>query len=58
MQNLVDILVLHQESSKIIGVKDVLSVAGFFDEALKDSGTSLDEVNNERCVEYIHKDKV
>ena len=52
MQNLADILVLHQESSKITGVKDVLSVAGFFDEALKDSGTSLNEVNSERCVEY------
>ena len=52
MQNLADVLVLHQESSKITGVKDVLSVAGFFDEALKDSGTSLNEVNSERCVEY------
>jgi len=52
MQNLADVLVLHQESSKISGVKDVLSVAGFFDEALKDSGTSLNEVNSERCVEY------
>ena len=52
MQNLADVLVLHQESSKITGVKDVLSVAGFFNEALKDSGTSLNEVNSERCVEY------
>jgi len=52
MQNLADILVLHQKSSKITGVKDVLSVAGFFDEALKDSGTSLNEANSERCVEY------
>ncbi len=52
MQNLADILVLHEESSKIAGVKDVLSVAGFFDGALRDSGTSLDEVNSERCLDY------
>ena len=52
MQNLANILVLHQESSKITGVKDVLSVAGFFDKSLRDSGTSLNEVNSERCVEY------
>jgi len=30
MQNLADILVLHQQSSEIDGVEDVLSVAGFF----------------------------
>lgn len=52
MQNLADILVLHQHSSEIDGVEDVLSVAGFFDDALRDSGTSLDEVNGERCLEY------
>ncbi len=52
MQNLADILVLHQQSSEIDGVEDVLSVAGFFDDALRDSGTSLDEVNGERCLEY------
>ncbi len=52
MQHLADILALHQDSSEISGVKDVLSVAGFFDDALRDSGTSLDEVNNEKCFEY------
>ena len=52
MQNLADILVLHHQSSEIGGVEDVLSVAGFFDDALRDSGTSLDEVNQERCLEY------
>ncbi|MED6305334.1 MAG: efflux RND transporter permease subunit [Candidatus Thermoplasmatota archaeon] len=52
MPHLADILALHQDSSEISGVKDVLSVAGFFDDALRDSGTSLDEVNSEKCFEY------
>ena len=52
MQNLADILALHHDSSKIAGVRDVLSVAGFFDDALRDSGTSLNEVNSKRCIDY------
>ena len=52
MQNLADILVLHQQSSEIDGVEDVLSVAGFFDDALRDSGTTLNEVNSQICHEY------
>ncbi len=52
MQNLADILVLHHQSSEIEGVEDVLSVAGFFDDALRDGGSSLNEVNSQRCHEY------
>jgi predicted RND superfamily exporter protein len=45
IDNLVDILALHNECNKMAGVKDVLSVAGFFDSALTDSGLSLNEVS-------------
>ena len=44
IENLNDILLLHNDCTKIIGVKDVLSVAGFFNSALLDSGLSLSEV--------------
>mgnify|MGYP003305853249 FL=1 len=52
MQNLADLLVLHHQSSQISGVRDVISVSGFFDDALRDVGTSLDELNGEKCLEY------
>ncbi len=45
IDNLVDILILHNECNKITGVKDVLSVAGFFDSALIDSDLSLNGVS-------------
>jgi len=45
IDNLMDILVLHNDCDKISGVKDVLSVAGFFDSALIDSDLSLNEVS-------------
>ncbi len=45
IDNLIDILVLHNDCDKITGVKDVLSVAGFFDSALIDSGLSLNDVS-------------
>lgn len=44
IENLNDILLLHNDCTKIIGVKDVLSVAGFFNSALLDSSLSLSEV--------------
>jgi len=46
MDNLEDILELHDSCSKLLGVKDVISVGGFFDSALRDSGLSLNEVKN------------
>ena len=42
IDNLNDILKLHNDCAKITGVQDVLSVAGFFDSALIDSGLSLE----------------
>ncbi len=45
IDNLIDILVLHNDCGKITGVKDVLSVAGFFDSALMDSDLSLNVVS-------------
>ena len=45
IQNLNDILQLHNDCTKISGVNDVLSVAGFFDSALIESGLSLNEVS-------------
>jgi len=44
MENLDDILGLHNQCSEIDGVKDVISVAGFFDSALRDSDMSLSKV--------------
>ena len=41
MNNLVDILEIHNNCLQIQGVKSVLSVADFFDSALIDSGLSL-----------------
>tara|TARA_B100000902_G_scaffold83631_1_gene88202 strand:- start:864 stop:3731 length:2868 start_codon:yes stop_codon:yes gene_type:complete len=41
MDNLVDILKIHNNCLQIQGVKSVLSVADFFDSALIDSGLSL-----------------
>ena len=56
LANLNDILLLHNECTKINGVKDVLSVAQFFDSALTDSGVSLTEVNQEEVPwEFIHE---
>ena len=52
MQNLADLLALHHEYSQISGVRDVISVSGFFDDALRDVGTSLDVLNGEKCLEY------
>ena len=52
MANLQEVLYLHEESSKLVGVKDVISVAGFFDDALRDSGTTLQEINGEECLEF------
>jgi len=45
IDNLIDILAIHNDCNKISGVKDVLSVAGFFDSALIDSDLSLNEVS-------------
>ncbi len=47
VSNLNDILQLHNECENIAGVKDVLSVAGFFDSALLDSDLSLEEIGQE-----------
>ena len=47
IDNLNDILQLHNDCAKISGVQDVLSVAGFFDAALIDSGLSLQELSQE-----------
>ena len=44
MDNLVDILKIHNDCLQIDGVKGVLSVADFFDSALVDSGLSLSTV--------------
>ena len=44
MDNLVDILQIHNDCLQINGVKGVLSVADFFDSALVDSGLSLSAV--------------
>ncbi|MEC7713019.1 MAG: hypothetical protein VYE32_03315, partial [Candidatus Thermoplasmatota archaeon] len=44
MDNLVDILKIHNDCLQIDGVKGVLSVADFFDSALVDSGLSLSAV--------------
>ena len=44
MENLVDILQLHNDCLQIDGVEGVLSVADFFDSALLDSGLSLSAV--------------
>ena len=46
MDNLVDILQLHNDCLQIDGVKGVLSVADFFDSALLDSGLSLSAVKS------------
>ena len=46
MDNLVDILQIHNDCLQIDGVKGVLSVADFFDSALIDSGLSLSTVQN------------
>ena len=46
MDNLEDILELHNYCSQLYGVKDVISVGGFFDSALQDSGLSLSEVKD------------
>jgi len=46
MDNLVDILQLHNDCLQIDGVKGVLSVADFFDSALLDSGLSLSGVKS------------
>ena len=48
LQNLNDILVLHNQCKEISGVEDVLSVAAFFDSALGDSGLSLSEIGQEK----------
>ena len=45
MNNLVDILKLHNDCLQIEGVQGVLSVADFFDSALLDSGLSLNSVS-------------
>ena len=47
IDNLNDILQLHNDCAKISGVQDVLSVAGFFDSTLIDSGLSLQELSQE-----------
>ena len=44
IDNLEDVLDLHTQCSEIDGVKDVISVAGFFDSALRDSDLSLSKV--------------
>ena len=44
MDNLLDILKLHNDCLQVDGVKGVLSVGDFFDSALKDSGLSLSTV--------------
>ena len=46
IQNIEDILELHYSCSSIFGVDSVLSVSGLFDSALRDSGLSLDQVQN------------
>ena len=46
--NLNDILELHEDCNKITGVQDVLSVAGFFNSALIDSGLSLSEIDQNK----------
>ena len=46
MDNLVDILQLHNDCLQIDGVEGVLSVADFFDSALLDSGLSLSAVKS------------
>ena len=46
MDNLVDILQLHNDCLQIDGVEGVLSVADFFDSALLDSGLSLSAVES------------
>ena len=48
LQNLNDILILHNQCKEISGVEDVLSVAAFFDSALRDSGLSLSEIGQEK----------
>ena len=54
--NLNDILLLHNECTKINGVKDVISVAEFFDTALIDSGHSLTDVSQEEVPwQFIHE---
>ena len=54
--NLNDMLLLHNECTQINGVKDVLSVAEFFDSALIDSGLSLTEVSQEEVPwQFIHE---
>lgn len=45
MDNLVDILKLHNDCLQINGVQGALSVADFFDSALIDSGLSLNSVS-------------
>ena len=47
LENLNEILILHNQCEKIDGVQDVLSVAAFFDSALEDVGLSLVNVSNE-----------
>ena len=47
IDNLNDILQLHNDCTKITGVQDVLSVADFFDSALIDSGLSLSLLSQE-----------
>jgi len=46
MNNLVDILQIHNDCLQIDGVNGVLSVADFFDSALSDSGLSLTSVES------------
>ena len=48
LQNLNDILILHNQCKEISGVEDVLSVAAFFDSALRDSDLSLSEIGQEK----------
>ena len=56
IDNLNDMLLLHDKCTKIDGVKDVLSVAQFFDSALIDSGLSLTEVSQEEVPwQFIHE---
>tara|TARA_Y100001960_G_scaffold158211_1_gene166334 strand:- start:962 stop:3847 length:2886 start_codon:yes stop_codon:yes gene_type:complete len=47
IDNLNDILQLHNDCTKITGVQDVLSVADFFNSALIDSGLSLEQLSQE-----------
>jgi len=56
MPAMLEMLDLHQRVERIPGVTNVVSVAGFFDQALADGGRSLDEVSQDACPwEQVHE---